>query len=76
MKTESDKNVEKLEKLRVLLKKNINAYFRSIDDDKPMSFRMYTWIDDYDGLRHKPGWKEYCARHGSHVDHNSYDLFA
>ncbi len=75
-KPELDKNAEKLSKLRDLLTKNKHVYYNSLDSGKPLSFRMYSWIDDYNDLKHKPGWKEHCKKHGSHEDHDAYDLFA
>lgn len=69
-------NVKKLERLRELLKKNTHVWWKAIDSNKAPSFRMYTWVDDYNDLKGKPGWKEYCANHVSHVDHEAIDLFA
>lgn len=68
--------VARLERLRLLLDKNRNAYYRAIDRGRGLSRRMYGWIDEYDNARCLPVWVEYCKKHGLAQRHTALDTLA
>ena len=70
------KQVARIQKLRRLLVKNRNAYYRAIENNRECSTRMYGWIDEYNEFRGTKAWNIVCALEGSDVRHDAGDLFA
>lgn len=69
-----EKKLARLERVRELLVKNSNAYYRTCEHG--LSRTMYSWIDEYEGFKGTEEWDAMCKAHGSDPGHDAYDLWA
>lgn len=69
------KNIQRLKYLKTMLVKYSHRLYETNGELSP---RMYSWLDEYDGLKENfpSDWIIHCEQTRSSVNHGGRDLFA
>lgn len=72
--TKNSRDVAKLEDLN----KKLGRWAHTYDYDKGASPRMYSWMNQYDDIKHKnrEAWDEFCKKNNLAPSHNARDCIA